>query len=91
MESPNMASINGRGHIPSAQLRILETTDLHMQILGYDYFSDQVDQESGLIHLVDSIDALRSEDQVTTLLFDNGDFIQGNPLADDCCNEYNAV
>ena len=77
-----MASINGRGQIPLARLRILETTDLHMQILGYDYFSDQVDQESGLIHLVDSIDTLRSEDQVTTLLFDNGDFVQGNPVAD---------
>lgn len=82
MESPEIGAINGQGDVPTARLRILETTDLHMQILGYDYFSDQVADSTGLIHLADTIDALRSQEGVTALLFDNGDFIQGNPLAD---------
>ncbi|WP_168769185.1 bifunctional 2',3'-cyclic-nucleotide 2'-phosphodiesterase/3'-nucleotidase [Yoonia maricola] len=61
---------------------MLETTDLHMQLLDYDYFSDQTDTSIGLIGLADHITALRNEDGVTSLLCDNGDLLQGNPLAD---------
>jgi 2',3'-cyclic-nucleotide 2'-phosphodiesterase / 3'-nucleotidase len=64
------------------KLRILETTDLHMQILGYDYFADRVDLRAGLVQLTDQIVALRADPAVTCVLFDNGDFLQGNPLAD---------
>ena len=67
---------------PAAQIRILETTDLHMQMLPYDYFADQQVEETGLINLAADIEELRAADDVTTLLFDNGDFLQGNPLAD---------
>lgn len=65
-----------------ARLRIIETTDLHMQILPYDYFADRDEKRTGLIQLAGKIDALRGEAGITTLLFDNGDFLQGNPLAD---------
>lgn len=82
MESPKTGSIDGQGDVPTARLRILETTDLHMQLLSYDYFADRPENGTGLINLAGLIDHLRSEDDVTTLLFDNGDFIQGNPLAD---------
>ncbi len=67
---------------PTGRLRVLETTDLHMQLLDYDYFADRPDSSIGLIGLVDKITALRCEEDVTTLLCDNGDLIQGNPLAD---------
>jgi 2',3'-cyclic-nucleotide 2'-phosphodiesterase / 3'-nucleotidase len=63
-------------------LRILATTDLHMQILPYDYFADRAEQIGGLVHLADQITALRADRSALTLLFDNGDFLQGNPLAD---------
>src|SRR6056297_1637946 len=63
-------------------LRILETTDLHMHILGYDYFADRPDDSIGLCGLADLIALQRQKDEATTLLFDNGDFLQGNPLAD---------
>ncbi|WP_341366645.1 bifunctional 2',3'-cyclic-nucleotide 2'-phosphodiesterase/3'-nucleotidase [Yoonia sp. BS5-3] len=66
----------------TAPLRILETTDLHMQLLNYDYFSDKPDPETGLIQLVDSIKQAQSELGPACLLFDNGDLLQGNPLAD---------
>lgn len=67
---------------PKGTLRILETTDLHMHVLGYDYFADRPDSAIGLCGLADLIAAQRSKDDATTLLFDNGDFLQGNPLAD---------
>ncbi|WP_320267917.1 bifunctional 2',3'-cyclic-nucleotide 2'-phosphodiesterase/3'-nucleotidase [Cognatiyoonia sp. IB215446] len=65
-----------------ARLRILETTDLHMHLLDYDYFAARTAPQYGLIRLIEQIEALRHEEGVTTLLFDNGDFAQGNPLAD---------
>ena len=67
---------------------MLETTDLHMQLLDYDYFADRPDPHIGLIGLADQISALREEKGVTTLLCDNGDLIQGNPLADYVANHF---
>lgn len=53
-----------------------------MHLLDYDYFADRTDPHCGLIRLIEQIEMLRSDRKVTTLLFDNGDFAQGNPLAD---------
>jgi 2',3'-cyclic-nucleotide 2'-phosphodiesterase/3'-nucleotidase len=53
-----------------------------MQLLDYDYFADRQDPTTGLIRLADQIAALRDDPLVTTILCDNGDLIQGNPLAD---------
>jgi 2',3'-cyclic-nucleotide 2'-phosphodiesterase/3'-nucleotidase len=68
--------------IPVARLRVLATTDLHMHLLAYDYFADRADNSLGLCGLVDLIDALRAEHPQATLLCDNGDFLEGTPLAD---------
>lgn len=67
---------------PLGKLRILETTDLHMHLLAYNYFADRVDHGLGLMRMADVIRRLRADAQVPTLLCDNGDFLQGNPLAD---------
>ncbi len=64
---------------PTGQLRILETTDLHMHLLGYEYFADRADDSLGLARLADVITARRKG---ACLLCDNGDFLQGTPLAD---------
>ncbi len=64
------------------QLRLLQTTDLHMQLLAYDYVSDRSDDSIGLIGLADQVAALRNDKSATTVHFDTGDLIQGNPLAD---------
>jgi 2',3'-cyclic-nucleotide 2'-phosphodiesterase/3'-nucleotidase len=53
-----------------------------MHLLGYDYFADRADARLGLAGLADLIDDLRTQNEGATLLFDNGDFLQGNPLAD---------
>ncbi len=53
-----------------------------MQILPYDYFSDHADSATGLLQLADEITRWRDDPSALTLVFDNGDFLQGNPLAD---------
>jgi 2',3'-cyclic-nucleotide 2'-phosphodiesterase/3'-nucleotidase len=68
----------------------LQTTDLHMHLLGCDYFVDQRDDRLGLASLVDTIEELGTENTDATLLFDNGDFLQGNPLADTLATTSNA-
>lgn len=66
---------------PQARLRILQTTDLHVSLLPYDYFSDRIAPGTGLAQAASLIHALRAGAD-NCLLFDNGDFLQGNPLAD---------
>jgi 2',3'-cyclic-nucleotide 2'-phosphodiesterase/3'-nucleotidase len=65
----------------SAELAILETTDLHSAVVGYDYFKLAVDPSLGLDRTASLIAQARSEFP-NTLLFDNGDTIQGNALGD---------
>jgi len=63
------------------RLRLLQTTDLHMHIMPFDYSTMQHSHYYGLANLVSRISAFEADD-VPTLLFDTGDFLQGTPLAD---------
>ena len=65
----------------TVELRLLETTDLHANIVPYDYYRDEPTDEFGLAKTATLIRAAQEEAQ-NVLLFDNGDLIQGNPLAD---------
>lgn len=65
----------------TVDLRILETSDLHTHALGYDYYQDKPTGEFGLEYTASLITAARAE-KANSLLFDNGDLIQGNPLGD---------
>ena len=67
---------------PSARIHILETTDLHMQLLPFDYFTEKPAEGSGLIALLQNISDIRAKAGSGVFLFDNGDFLQGNPTAD---------
>lgn len=62
-------------------LRILATTDLHMHLLPYNYLADQPCGRRGLSQVARLIARMR-RDQPNTLLFDNGDLLQGNPMGD---------
>lgn len=64
-----------------AKLRILATTDLHMHLLAHDYFSDADNAPFGLARVASRIAHHRSTAE-NCLLFDNGDLLQGNLLAD---------
>jgi 2',3'-cyclic-nucleotide 2'-phosphodiesterase/3'-nucleotidase len=63
------------------QLRLLQTADVHMNLLNYDYYQDRPTDEYGLAKVVTLIKAARAEAK-NSLLFDNGDLLQGNPLGD---------
>ncbi|MGQ0710053.1 MAG: bifunctional 2',3'-cyclic-nucleotide 2'-phosphodiesterase/3'-nucleotidase [Rhodoferax sp.] len=73
--------LSGTALAEQVQLRILETTDVHMNLLSYDYYQDKATDQYGLARAITLIKAARSE-APNSLLFDNGDLLQGNPLGD---------
>ena len=64
-----------------ATLAILETTDIHANVVGYDYFRLAADPSLGLDRTATLIAQARREFPNTVLL-DNGDTIQGSALGD---------
>ncbi|QQR39968.1 bifunctional 2',3'-cyclic-nucleotide 2'-phosphodiesterase/3'-nucleotidase [Devosia rhizoryzae] len=64
-----------------AHLRIIETTDIHVAILPYDYYVDAPNDTMGLARTAAIIEQIRAE-AGNAVLFDNGDLIQGNPMGD---------
>lgn len=65
----------------AVDLRIMETTDLHVHLHPYDYYADCPDPDLGLARLAELIDHARHQ-VPNCLLFDNGDFLQGTPVGD---------
>lgn len=64
-----------------AHLRIMETTDLHVHVFPYDYYGDRPVDTVGLARTAALIQSVRDE-STNSLLLDNGDFLQGNPMGD---------
>ncbi|MGB3245353.1 MAG: bifunctional 2',3'-cyclic-nucleotide 2'-phosphodiesterase/3'-nucleotidase [Sulfitobacter sp.] len=64
-----------------AHLRLMETTDLHVHVFPYDYYSDKPVDTVGLARTAALIADIRAE-ATNALLLDNGDFLQGNPMGD---------
>ncbi|MFF2450693.1 metallophosphoesterase [Neobacillus sp. NPDC058068] len=63
------------------ELRILETTDLHADLVNYDYYQTKTNQQVGLVKTATLIHQARSE-AMNALLFDVGDHLKGNPLGE---------
>jgi 2',3'-cyclic-nucleotide 2'-phosphodiesterase/3'-nucleotidase len=63
----------------TAQLALLETTDLHYYVRSYNYYSDKEDKTVGLERTATLIRKART-DFPNNLLVDNGDTIQGTVL-----------
>lgn len=60
-------------------VRILATTDLHTNLVNYDYYQDKPAQNIGLAKTAVLIEDAKKENS-NVLLVDNGDTIQGTPL-----------
>ncbi|MHA4871250.1 bifunctional 2',3'-cyclic-nucleotide 2'-phosphodiesterase/3'-nucleotidase [Duganella sp. PWIR1] len=74
----------GLGAAPAgaeATLALLETSDLHANVLSYDYYKLQADPSIGLERTATLIRQARAE-YPNNLLLDNGDALQGTALAD---------
>ncbi|RTN22852.1 bifunctional 2',3'-cyclic-nucleotide 2'-phosphodiesterase/3'-nucleotidase [Enterobacter quasimori] len=65
----------------TVDLRILETTDLHSNMMDFDYYKDTPGEKFGLVRTASLIHAARGEVK-NSVLVDNGDLIQGSPLGD---------
>ena len=72
---------SARAQANQAHLRIMETTDLHVHVFPYDYYADKPNDTMGLARTASIIDQIRAE-ATNSLLVDNGDFLQGNPMGD---------
>ena len=68
-------------HAATLKLRILETTDVHMNLLDWDYYQDRATTDYGLARAATLIHEARAQSR-NSLLFDNGDLLQGNPMGD---------
>ncbi|MCL4674474.1 MAG: bifunctional 2',3'-cyclic-nucleotide 2'-phosphodiesterase/3'-nucleotidase, partial [Pararhodobacter sp.] len=80
MLNPNSFASLGAGQ-RAYHLRVIETTDLHLHLLPYDYYADRPWSGIGLVNAARLIETARNEAR-NTLLFDNGDFLQGTPMGD---------
>lgn len=72
---------SARAQANQAHLRIMETTDIHVNVLPYDYYADKPNDTMGLSRTASLIDAVRKE-ATNTMLVDNGDLLQGSPMGD---------
>lgn len=81
---------NEKNENTTVDLRVLATTDLHANIMDHDYYTDKPNQQFGISKVSTLISQAKSEidknsnlnDKIdNTILVDNGDTIQGNPLA----------
>ncbi len=73
--------VAGAAHAATVDIRIMETTDVHGNMMDYDYYKDKATAQYGLVRAATLIDAARAE-ATNSVLVDNGDIIQGSPMAD---------
>ncbi|MGC1495479.1 MAG: 5'-nucleotidase C-terminal domain-containing protein [Sulfitobacter sp.] len=69
----------------TAQLRILATTDIHMQLVGHDYITDKPATHKGLASIATLIEQARTQahdENRGCILLDNGDMLQGTVMGD---------
>jgi 2',3'-cyclic-nucleotide 2'-phosphodiesterase/3'-nucleotidase len=70
-----------RAQAGQAHLRIMETTDIHVHVFPYDYYGDRPVDTVGLARTASLVGGIRAE-STNSMLLDNGDFLQGNPMGD---------
>ncbi|KJY92583.1 2',3'-cyclic-nucleotide 2'-phosphodiesterase [Vibrio neptunius] len=73
MAGPTMAE--------TIKLRIVETTDIHTNVMDYDYYKDKPTQKIGLTRTATLVKQAQAEVE-NSVLVDNGDLIQGSPMGD---------
>jgi 2',3'-cyclic-nucleotide 2'-phosphodiesterase/3'-nucleotidase len=68
-------------------LRVLETSDLHANIMDYDYYKSKYDATIGLARTA-SLIKRHGADADNFVLVDNGDLLQGSPMGDFIANNF---
>lgn len=65
----------------TATLRVVETTDIHSNVMDFDYYKSIVTERFGYARVATLVKEARSEVK-NSVLVDNGDLIQGSPMGD---------
>ncbi|MGL5438874.1 MAG: bifunctional 2',3'-cyclic-nucleotide 2'-phosphodiesterase/3'-nucleotidase [Filifactoraceae bacterium] len=66
----------------AVKVKIMLTTDVHTAFTDYNYYTDSVNEQAGFVKIATLIKNHQKEMEGNTLLFDNGDLIQGSPYGD---------
>ena len=69
---------------PLVDIRLMETTDIHANVMDYNYYGDAADPKVGLVRTATLIKQARAalDFPDNSFLVDNGDLIQGSPMGD---------
>ena len=76
-----MLTMAGPAMAETIKLRIVETTDIHTNVMDYDYYKDKPTQKTGLTRTATLVKQAQAEVE-NSVLVDNGDLIQGSPMGD---------
>ncbi|MGR5252644.1 bifunctional 2',3'-cyclic-nucleotide 2'-phosphodiesterase/3'-nucleotidase [Vibrio astriarenae] len=76
-----MLTMAGPAMAETIKLRIIETTDIHTNVMDYDYYRDAPSKQIGLSRAATLVKEARAEVE-NSVLVDNGDLIQGSPMGD---------
>ncbi|NOH70618.1 bifunctional 2',3'-cyclic-nucleotide 2'-phosphodiesterase/3'-nucleotidase [Vibrio pectenicida] len=76
-----MLTTSGPAMADTIKLRIVETTDIHTNLMDYDYYKDKPSQKIGLTRAATLVKQAQAEVE-NSVLVDNGDLLQGSPMGD---------
>jgi 2',3'-cyclic-nucleotide 2'-phosphodiesterase/3'-nucleotidase len=74
-------AVRANGNATQAHLRLMDTTGIHVNVMPYDYYADKPNDTMGIARTASIIDQIRAE-AGNSMLVDNGDLLQGNPMGD---------
>lgn len=74
-----LLSMAGPAMAETLQLRIIETTDIHTNLMDYDYYKDMPSKQLGLARAASLVKQAQQE-VTNSVLVDNGDLLQGSPM-----------
>ncbi|MBE7124508.1 bifunctional 2',3'-cyclic-nucleotide 2'-phosphodiesterase/3'-nucleotidase [Bacillus mycoides] len=83
---PTTAQAEEKAGESTVNLRILETSDIHVNLMNYDYYQTKTDNKVGLVQTATLVNKAREEAK-NSVLFDDGDALQGTPLGDYVANK----
>ncbi|GAB6614632.1 bifunctional 2',3'-cyclic-nucleotide 2'-phosphodiesterase/3'-nucleotidase [Bacillus cereus] len=83
---PTTAHADENAGESTVNLRILETSDIHVNLMNYDYYQTKTDNKVGLVQTATLVNKAREEVK-NSVLFDDGDALQGTPLGDYVANK----
>ena len=76
-----LLTMAGPAYAETIKLRILETTDIHTNVMDYDYYKNKPTEKTGLVRTATLVREARAE-VANSVLVDNGDLLQGSPMGD---------